>query len=81
VAGRAIRGWRSSWPLERAIRRGELRVKKGTRCWYIDPADLVELGIVDWEKLGPQNDLVVAARRGLLKRLVNALAKRSELIQ
>ncbi|MFH0900321.1 MAG: hypothetical protein V2A73_06805 [Pseudomonadota bacterium] len=71
-----LHGWALS-RIEKAIgaKRGTLTIpmRKGSRAWIIDPADLVPLGIVNWQTAHP--DLVVAARRGLVQRLVNVLVR------
>ncbi len=57
------------------VRRGVLPSVRGTKCVYVDPADLLLVPAVDWDKASPElHDL---ARRSLMKRLVTVLSRKA----
>ena len=55
--------------------RGEVAYFRGTRCLYLDPADLPAVGEVDWG--APPPELGEAVLRALRERLVRQLAARA----
>jgi predicted DNA-binding transcriptional regulator AlpA len=57
--------------LHRHLMRGLLPFRRGTKCFYVDPADLVEVTQVDWTRVPAE--LERAARRSLMGRLVTLL--------
>jgi hypothetical protein len=57
--------------LRKYMARGELPYLKGTKVFYIDPADLLVVEEIDWEH--PPAELEQAVRRSLTKRLVALL--------
>lgn len=54
------------------LERGELPYFRGSKCIYVDPADLLVLRMVDWSV--PPPSLEQAIRRSLVERLVKVLA-------
>jgi len=65
----------SEYILRAYIRRGELPAFKGAKHVYLDPADLVVVGEIDWQH--PPAELEAAALQSLRQRLVILLADRS----
>lgn len=63
----------SIYTLERYIRRGQLPVRKGTRCTYLQPVDLLVVGEIDWTR--PPSVLEQAVRRELYRRLLGCLRR------
>jgi hypothetical protein len=62
-----------SYPLLRDgyVGKGRIPFERGSKCFFLDPADLVEVGEIDWERADP--DLERAVRRALIGRLVAQL--------
>lgn len=54
--------------------RGELPYFRGSKCIYVDPADLLVVREIDWEH--PPEELAEAVRRSLMARLVTILSGR-----
>lgn len=52
--------------------RGELPYLRGSKCIYVDPADLLVIGEINWSD--PPAELAEAVRRSLMERLVKILA-------
>lgn len=53
------------------VRRGRLPFAVGTKCYYLDPADLVAIREIDWSAVTPE--LEHAVRRALVGRIVATL--------
>lgn len=66
-----------SWRLWKYVKRGLVRVRRGSKCCYVDPADLLVVREIDWQK--PPPELEAAARHSLLGQLV-AILRTKEVI-
>lgn len=53
---------------------GELPYLRGSKCLYVDPADLLVIEEIDWGR--PPEELAAAVRRSLMARAVNILSGR-----
>ncbi|HMX29109.1 MAG TPA: hypothetical protein PKC13_26220, partial [Blastocatellia bacterium] len=53
--------------------RGDLPYLRGSKCIYVDPADLLIIEEIDWEH--PPAELAEAVRHSLMTRLVKILSK------
>jgi hypothetical protein len=62
----------TEWAIHQYIKKGILPARRGTTCMYIDPADLVVMREIDWERASV--DLRVTVRNALLGRLAGVLA-------
>jgi hypothetical protein len=60
--------------LRRYTRSGVLPAVRGSKCIYIDPADLPLVEVIDWSEAPPE--LREMVRRSLMKRLVTLLARK-----
>jgi hypothetical protein len=59
------------YTLRRYADRGDLPYFRGSKCCYLDPADLLIIKEIDWEN--PPAELAQAVRRSLMTRLVKIL--------
>ncbi len=66
-----VAGWRLR---DHYAARGLLPARRGTVCFYVDPADLVVVKEIDWPNV--DRELVDAVRRAWAARLVNVLTRR-----
>lgn len=57
------------------VARGRIPFERGSKCFYLDPADLTEVAEIDWTRADPE--LVRAVRRALVGRIVTALEFRA----
>lgn len=65
--------------LEHYMLRKEIDWIVGTRSFFFQPEDLVVVKETDWERADA--DLVHAAKRGHIKRILNALGRRARQVQ
>ena len=57
--------------IRRYADRGDLPYFRGTKCCYLDPADLLVVKEIDWD--GPPAELAAAVRRSIMTKLVMVL--------